>query len=243
MRAILTYHSIDRTGSAISVTPEAFRAHVEWLAAGKVRVVSLADLLALDDQVDAVALTFDDALASVATEAAPRLAVHGFPATVFVVTRHVGADNRWNGAGDAGIPVQPVLDWEALARLRTQGFTVGAHTRHHRHLRHCNHAELIDEIAGAADDIAVALGARPDTFAYPYGSVDARVAQAAGDVFAICCTTEFRPVGTGDHRNLVPRLDAWYFQDASRLHHWGGWGFRQSIAARHVLRRIRRRLR
>lgn len=30
MRAILTYHSIDRTGLVISVTPEDFATHVAW---------------------------------------------------------------------------------------------------------------------------------------------------------------------------------------------------------------------
>jgi peptidoglycan/xylan/chitin deacetylase (PgdA/CDA1 family) len=240
MRAILTYHSIDHTGSPISVSPDGFRAHVEWLATGAVRVVSLTELLALADPVDAVALTFDDALASVGSEAAPLLAAHHFPAAVFVVSRHVGGDNRWNGGADFGIPVQAVLDWDALERLRTQGFTIGAHTRHHRHLRHCDHAELIDELSGCADDLAAKLGERPATFAYPYGDVDARVARAAGEQFSVCCTTEFQPVLAGTAHNVVPRLDAWYFQDASRLKRWGTPAFQRSVSMRHGLRRIRR---
>ena len=240
MRAILTYHSIDRSGSVISVTPEVFRAHVEWLATGNVRVVSLVELLRLSDDVDAVALTFDDGLASVATEAAPLLAVQGFPATTFVVTRHVGGDNRWNGARDRGIAPQAVLGWDAPSRLCAQGFTVGGHTRHHRHLRHCDHGELVDELAGSADDITAALGERPTTFAYPYGDVDARVARAASEVFAICCTTEFQSVRADSHRELVPRLDAWYFQNPARLPRWESASFRRSIAIRHALRRIRR---
>ncbi|TFG50637.1 MAG: polysaccharide deacetylase, partial [Gemmatimonadales bacterium] len=45
MRAILTYHSIDDSGSPISVAPEQFRAHVRWLQSGVIRVVPLAELL------------------------------------------------------------------------------------------------------------------------------------------------------------------------------------------------------
>jgi peptidoglycan/xylan/chitin deacetylase (PgdA/CDA1 family) len=240
MRAILMYHSVDRSGSIISVTPETFRAHVEWLATGQVRVVSLTKLLDLADDVDAIALTFDDALASVATEAAPALAQHGFPATIFVATRHVGGDNRWNGAVDPGVPVQAVLDWDALARLQSQGFTIGGHTRHHRHLRHCDAAELSDELAGSADDIAATLGERPTTFAYPYGDVDARVARVAREQFAICCTTAFRLVRERDQREMIPRLDAWYFRDPARLRRWGTPIFHQYVATRHALRRIRR---
>lgn len=240
MRAILTYHSVDRSGSIISVTPEMFRAHVEWLATGQVRVVSLTDLLALDDAVDAVALTFDDGLASIATEVAPLLAKHRLPATLFVATGHVGGDNRWNGAGDRGIPVQAVLGWNDLAQLRTQEFTIGGHTRHHRHLRHCDDAELADEIAGCANDIAARLGERPTTFAYPYGDVDARVARAAREQFAICCTTEFRLVRTGDQPGMIPRLDGRYFRDPVRLRRWGTPAFRQSVVVRHAFRRLRR---
>ncbi|MBK9550504.1 MAG: hypothetical protein IPO52_15740 [Gemmatimonadetes bacterium] len=62
MRAILTYHAIDATGSVISVTPEDFAAHVSWAASGAVQVVSVEELLAFPDSVNAVALTFDDAL-------------------------------------------------------------------------------------------------------------------------------------------------------------------------------------
>lgn len=240
MRAILTYHGVDTTGSPISVTPDAFRAHVAWLASGSLRVVALTELLALPDDVDAVALTFDDALASIMTEAAPLLAAHALPATVFVVSRHVGGDNQWNGAGDPGVPIQPVLGWDALGRLRDQGFTIGAHTRHHRHLTHCSHGELADELGGARDDIARALGERPITFAYPYGAVDERVAHAAAGQFAIACTTAFQPIRTTTRRDLVPRLDAWYFKDASGLQRWGTPQFRRSLAVRHSLRRVQR---
>ena len=240
MRAILTYHSIDSSGSPISVTPKAFRQHVEWLAVGTVRVVSVPELLALPDDVDAVAITFDDALESVASVAAPLLAAHSIPATVFVVTGHVGRDNRWNGVGDRGIPVQRVLDWGALGRLREQGFHFGAHSRTHRHLTQCSDAELADQLEGSAEDMRAATGERPVTFAYPYGAFDRRVAAAAAGSFDIACTTEFQAIRAGVERSAVPRLDAWYFTDASKLGRWGSAGFARGVKMRHLLRRIRR---
>ena len=45
MRAILTYHSIDDSGSLISVAPAVFRSHVQWLTSGRVRALSLEDLI------------------------------------------------------------------------------------------------------------------------------------------------------------------------------------------------------
>jgi peptidoglycan/xylan/chitin deacetylase (PgdA/CDA1 family) len=229
MRAVLTYHSIDRTGSAISVTPETFRSHVEWLASSDVVVVGLPELLALPDNINAVAITFDDALASVATEAAPLLASHALPATVFVVTGHVGGDNQWNGSGDPEIPAQAVLDWRALA-----------HTRRHRDLTRCPDGELADEIAGSADDIAAALGERPRVFAYPYGAHNPAVASVVANSFDIGCTTVFQPLRHDTPRELVPRLDAWYFKDAAQLSRWGKRSLASWIGLRHALRRLRR---
>lgn len=243
MRAVLMYHSIDRSGSVISVTPEAFADHVGWMAAGTVRVVSLTELLALDDREDAVAITFDDGLETVRTEAAELLAAHGFPATVFVVSRHVGGDNRWNRAGDPGVPVQSVLGWDALGHLQEQHWTIGAHTRHHRRLTECTPSELADELGGAAEDIRAALGERPLAFAYPYGAVNAGVASAAASQFPIACTTMFQPVDTATRPQLVPRLDAWYFKDAAPLERWGTRSWRRSITIRHMLRTVRAALR
>src|SRR6266508_2288219 len=107
MRAILTYHSIDDSGSAISVTAAGFRQHIEWLAAQDVRVVSLDELLTLPEHARAAALTFDDGIANLTTEALPILATHGMTATVFVVSQRVGTDNRWEGRPSHRVPVLP----------------------------------------------------------------------------------------------------------------------------------------
>ena len=69
MKAILTYHSIDPSGSPISVSPDAFEAHVRWLSTGRVRVVPLEELGQLSADVDAVAITFDDGFENFSTHA------------------------------------------------------------------------------------------------------------------------------------------------------------------------------
>ena len=50
MRAILTYHSIDGSGSPVSVDEAAFRRHVDWLASGAVDVVPLERILEVDER-------------------------------------------------------------------------------------------------------------------------------------------------------------------------------------------------
>ena len=87
MRAILTYHSVDESGSPISIAPAAFRRHVAWLAAHGPRVVSVDELLRLPPTAAAVALTFDDAFVNFADLAWPLLREHRLPATVFVPSK------------------------------------------------------------------------------------------------------------------------------------------------------------
>src|SRR5688572_13299743 len=130
MRAILTYHSIDGSGSPISCDSSTFAHHVAWLATGRVRVTTIEELLRLPDDADAVALTFDDGFVNFKDEAARRLLGHGFPVTLFVVAARVGTGNSWDDPPSPGLrrtsskrqtPSLPLLDWPALIRLQEQG--------------------------------------------------------------------------------------------------------------------------
>jgi peptidoglycan/xylan/chitin deacetylase (PgdA/CDA1 family) len=93
VRAIFTYHSIDSSGSPISLPEESFKEHVRFFGSGRVRVVPLSMLPSLPDEMDAVALTFDDGFLNFTSAVLPILAHVGFPATVFVVSDAVGTSN------------------------------------------------------------------------------------------------------------------------------------------------------
>lgn len=239
MRAILTYHSVDPSGSAISVNEAAFRAHVRWMATRPVKVCGLPELLRLGDDSDAVALTFDDAFVNFAEVAWPRLEELGWPVTLFVVSGRTGGTNAWGGRESPGIPTLPLLDWEALGRLAESGVTIGAHSRTHRDLSACPDTELQDELQLCAEEIETHLGRRPDTFAFPYGATSDRVTRAAAAIYQYLVTTELRPLRTGDRPDALPRLDAYYLRDAERLGAWGSGSFRRWIAFRGALRRAR----
>jgi len=240
MRAILTYHSIDESGSPISVSPASFRAHVRWLEAGGVRVLSLEELVRADDSRDAVALTFDDGFANFEAHCAPLLAEYALPATIFVVPEHVGRTNDWGGAASSGIPSLPLMSWATLGRLSREGVTLGAHTRRHRDLTQVRGAALEDEVAGCVERIAAEVGVRPATFAYPYGAVDEVSAAVVRDVFSLGCTTELRALHPDDDRALLPRLDMYYFRDPGQLEAWGTAAFRGRLWLRAQARRVRR---
>lgn len=239
MRAILTYHSIDDSGSVISIAPAVFRRQLDWLASEGVMVVSLDALMTLPNDAQAVAITFDDGLASTMTEAAPLLAERGWPATQFVVTQRVGLDNEWRPAGRRRVPT---LAWGDLARLASSGWEIGAHTRSHPHLTECGEADLIDEVAGSAADLKAQFGAAPRWFAYPYGSHDHRVREVAATVFSGACTTDLRSMGVAEDRMRVPRLDAYYLIEPVRRLGWGSAAFRGYLAGRRLMRAVRERL-
>src|SRR5262249_42342025 len=79
VRAILTYHSIDDSGSVISISPSQFVEHLRWLASSSVDVVAVSRLLSTTSDRNAVAITFDDAFENFATHAWPLLREHGLP--------------------------------------------------------------------------------------------------------------------------------------------------------------------
>ncbi|MCC6316237.1 MAG: polysaccharide deacetylase family protein [Gemmatimonadaceae bacterium] len=239
MRAILTYHSVDETGSAISVSPAAFRAHCAFFASGRVNVVPLADLPKLRDDQEAVALTFDDGFANFRTEALPVLTEHGLPATVFAVSNHVGGHNDWGRQLAAGIPHLPLMGWNDLGAVASSGVEIGAHTRTHPHLPAVPAAQREAEIAGSADDIEARLGMRPATFAYPYGDVDPGTAAMVRRHFTWGCTTELRAVAAAEDAAQLPRLDAYYLRSSGALEAWGSATFRSWLWLRSSGRKLR----
>ena len=239
MRAILTWHSLDGSGSPISVAPDEFRRQVAWLLEQNVQIVSVEELLGLDDSTDAAALTFDDGFVSTLTEAVPVLRAHRLPATCFIVTGQVGRDNRWGGKTAPGIPTLPLLDWDDLARLRDAGVTPGGHSKSHPRLPALAGAELEHEVRQCADEIEQRLGTRPAGFAYPYGAVNSAVAAVVAQTYSWGCTTELRPLRPNLRTNLLPRLDMWYFGPRLLRTGFGSAGCRAWLWARHQGRRLR----
>jgi peptidoglycan/xylan/chitin deacetylase (PgdA/CDA1 family) len=239
MRAILTYHSIDDSGSVISVSEAAFARHVEWLASGRVQVTSVDELLRLPESADAVAVTFDDGCVSFGEIAAPRLAAHGLPCTLFVVSDRVGTTNAWNGVAAPGIPGMPLLDWTALTRLMQRGVTLASHTRTHPALPRLRGGALAAEIVGAADAIEQHTGRRPTGFAYPYGGVSDEAAAIVAATYSWGCTTELRGLSSAEDRSRLPRLDMYYFRRPGALERWGTTRFNSYVKLRSRVRRMK----
>lgn len=237
MRAILTYHSLDDSGSPISVSPAVFAQHAAWLRAGHVQVTTIPELLALPSSADAVAITFDDGFANFTSEAASRLS--GLPVTLFVVSDYAGRTNSWGGRETPGVPTLPLLDWPALGHLAESGVTLGAHTRTHPDLATLSPGQVDDELEGCAERMRAETGVRPLQFAYPFGSTTRDVVERAGRHFPLCVTTELRALAGVEPPAELPRIDMYYLRRSGQLEGWGTTAFRLRLSARRFLRTTR----
>lgn len=143
-----------------------------------------------------VAFTFDDGYQSFADFAWPILREAGFKATVFLVTRRLGADRA---ELDGWTADAPFLAPETILRLRKEGVTFGAHTRTHRHLQALPEEQQREEIAGSKADLEALLGEEVPDFCYPagkYGPETLRLVREAGFTTACTCNrgaAEFAP--------------------------------------------------
>ena len=242
MKAILTYHSVDESGSVISIPEQTFRQHVRWLASGRVRVLPLDRLAGAPPGEDAVAITFDDGLESFERIAAPLLREHGLPATLFVVTGAVGTTNVWGGRADAGIPVFGLIGWESLGRLAAEGVSIGAHTCTHPDLARIGRDAVEREIVASKTALARELGVDATTFAYPYGALCDAARDVVAREFRYGVTTRLAMLAPHDDPAVLPRLDSYYFRAPGSLEAWGTARFRVRMGLLAGARSVRRSL-
>ena len=174
----VAYHSITPTWhNDLAVPPERFALQVQKLADRGYNGVTFRDAALGDQDRNVVAITFDDAFATVAEFAAPILHERGWPATVFPVTEAVtsGEPMSWLAADGNGTPSEELLplNWEQLSELSELGWEIGSHSRTHRLLSRLTAAELHDEIAGSREDVTEHVG-RCASFSYPWGVLSTR---------------------------------------------------------------------
>jgi peptidoglycan/xylan/chitin deacetylase (PgdA/CDA1 family) len=239
MRAVLTFHSVDSSGSVLSIAPEDLRGLVQEIQSGGHAIVPLRALLGDPGPPDRVALTFDDGYRSVWDEAVPVLRKAGAAATLFVTTGYLGVDNRWPSQPQES-PTLPLMSWDQVRKIHGEGWAIEAHTVTHPDLRALTDAQIECEFRAANDAIKERVGVPPAVLAYPYGAFDARVESIARKHYDWAVTTQMGSLDSragGAHR--VPRLETFYFRKRRPLGGFGSPGFRGYLAARAWLRRLR----
>ncbi|MEV8242256.1 polysaccharide deacetylase family protein [Streptomyces rochei] len=211
------YHSVgDRSEDPyrITVTPERLDAQLGWLRRRGLRGVSVAGLLAArarGEDRGLVGLTFDDGYADFVTHALPCLRRHGCGATLFVLPGRLGADNAWDPLG----PRKPLLTADGIRHAAAEGVEIGSHGLTHVDLTTADDTTLKAETAESRALLTELTGTPVTGFCYPYGTVDARAAEAVRAAgYAYACAIDPGPL-TGPH--ALPRVHVGERDTAVRL--------------------------
>jgi peptidoglycan/xylan/chitin deacetylase (PgdA/CDA1 family) len=238
MRAVLTYHSVDPSGSPISIGERELRDHIRFFASRRVQIVPLEWLHKVPTDKDALAITFDDGFQNFADVAWPLFKHHDLPVTLFVPTERLGGRNDWGGTKLSGIPVLPLMSWDTVAKLVDHGLALGSHSATHPHLETLDDAALERELADSKATIARRTGIEPKSFCYPFGTLDERCVAAAKRHYEVAVTTELAALPDTPDLHRLPRLDAFYWR-RDGLERFGTGAFRRRIAFRAFARRVR----
>ena len=168
--AVLCYHSVNSNPSGrYELSTAKFQEQMAYLKTNGFTPVSIDDYYAVMTKQKAppakpILLTFDDAYADFATVVAPILQQNGFKATQFVVTNWVNTANHLS---------------QSQVTTLAASFDIQNHTD--THVRLSSYTTASGEIVRASDRIQAWTGKRPQFLAYPNGSTNASVDQAAAD--------------------------------------------------------------
>jgi peptidoglycan/xylan/chitin deacetylase (PgdA/CDA1 family) len=200
---ILAYHSIGTAAWGVNdVSPRDFERHLQLAVDDGWSFTTPAQVLAEPDR-PLLAITFDDGVASVLTQAVPVLRHHGVPATAFVVT---GWADGHHADGYAY-----VLDWTGIHALRASGVTVASHSVTHPDFGKLAPAQARQELAESRNRLS-RMGVDTDEFAIPFGqsanwTAAARAAAAeVGYTKVYAQAVHTRPEGTIP-RTFITRID------------------------------------
>ena len=220
---ILCYHAVGTSAWGVNdLSPTRFRRQLELAASAGYRFVP-ADQLAGGllqpappgrpghrDGFDPpaaeplLAVTFDDAVGSVATNAAPILRELDVPWTLFVV-------GEWADGRHAMAP-GTVLGWDGISELAEAGAVIGSHSLTHRDFATLSPEETRLELTQSRQLIRDRTGIEVTDFAIPFGQSanwsDAATAAAheAGYRWIFAQSERRRPAGTVA-RTFVTRFD------------------------------------
>lgn len=237
---ILTYHSIDESGSVISTSLDVFRRQMKSLAESGHEAISLSQLVdtfknSQKFPTKAIVLTFDDGFQNFYTRAYPVLEQYDFKATVFLVTDFCGGYNDWAG-NPPELHQSKLLSWSEIRELSEYGIDFGSHTRTHPDLTKLP-LELIEaELSESKASIEDALGSKVDTFAYPFGKCDPAVREAAVKSFSAACSTNLGKVQPGDDFFSLRRIDSYYLKSRKLFDMLSSRPFDQYIKLRQAMR-------
>ena len=179
--AILLYHSV--TGPVqpgyqpFAIEPAVFREHLDLIAAGGYRPITVSQLAAgmagqtggaLPDRV--AVITFDDGFLDFHTTVLPELQERGVPATLYVVAGLMGGRSEW--LRDVGEQDRPLMTPAMVREVADKGIECGSHGLLHRPLDVISRRDAQEEISVSRRLLEDVTGRAVNSIAYPYGYHD-----------------------------------------------------------------------
>lgn len=221
---ILCYHSVGTPAWGVNdVPPALFRQHIEWALSHGFEFVPARTIAEGRGGPKALAITFDDGLTTVATEAAPILSGYSIPSTLYVVS-------NWS-AGMHEFGPGTILHWRELEGLAERGISLGSHSVTHPNFGRLDPEKLMEELGSSREAIHSALGLTVDEFAIPFGQSHnwtakaMEVARAVGYEYVYAQSESRRPLNTVA-RTFITRFDTPRLFGAAiegRFDEWEEW--------------------
>lgn len=184
---VLCYHAVAESWDhEMSIRPADLRRQLMALRRRGYHPSTFSKAVLSPRQVPTVVVTFDDAFASVYTEAYPILHDLGFPATLFVPTSFPSSRRllSWSGF-DPGSACPPEhltpATWRQIGELAAAGWEVGSHTQTHPRLTQLDDASARAELNESKRECEDRIGQPCQALAYPFGDSDRRILELTAE--------------------------------------------------------------
>lgn len=212
---ILTYHSIDESGSVISTSPSRFYEQMRTLERSSYDVVSLNQIVDLIKGGRPfgnrkAAITFDDGYQNFYDQAHPLLKKWGFPVTVFVIPRLCGLYSRWKGQVKGASDLR-LMGLDELKQLADEGIEFGAHTLTHPKLTAIAPSRAVQEIVDSKAELEQHISREVRFFAYPFGAFNRQIKDVVRKTFPGACSASMGFANFRSDPYALPRVDMYYF--------------------------------
>lgn len=202
---ILCYHTVGQPEWGVNdVAPAQFRRQIETALNAGFRFVKASEIAKGGADAKTLAISFDDGLKSVLTDAAPILKDYGLPWSFYPVTDWCEQPEPWLEG--------KVMNWAEVEQLMNQGAELGSHSVSHPDFGTVDLARTADELGESRETIRRRLGVAPESFAIPFGQSQnwseaaQRCARDAGYDIVYAQAEETRTPGTVA-RTFVTRFD------------------------------------
>lgn len=158
---IFVYHRFgDPRHLSTNISLNIFENHLKYLKDNGFTILTLSDALdkKIEDGERLAVITIDDAFSSFYENAIPVLKKMQVPATLFVNTKTVGAEDY--------------MSWDQLREVRKQGIEIGNHSHSHAYFLNAgeNYLDVFrQDVDSARMLFKENLRVQPALYAYPYG--------------------------------------------------------------------------